>query len=47
VIAYEQDGQSVVTAIDAQTMMTVVGNPQVETAAGEVSARLRRVIDNL
>jgi uncharacterized protein (DUF302 family) len=47
VIVYERDGQSVVTAIDAQKMMTVVGNPRLEAAAGEVSERLRRVIDAL
>ena len=47
VIAYEQGGQSIVAAIDAQTMMTVVGNPQLEAAAGEVSERLRRAIENL
>lgn len=47
VIAYEQAGKSVVTAIDAQKMMTVVGNPRLEAAAGEVSERLRRVIDGL
>lgn len=47
VIAYEQAGQSVVAAIDAQMMMTVIGNPQLETTAGEVSARLRRAIDSL
>lgn len=47
VIAYTQDGKSVVAAIDAQTMMTVVGNDELTSAAGEVSARLQRVIDNL
>jgi uncharacterized protein (DUF302 family) len=47
VVVYEQDGKSVVAAIDAQTMMTVVGNAQLTATAGEVSERLRRVIDNL
>jgi uncharacterized protein (DUF302 family) len=47
VIVYEQEGRSVVAAIDAAKMMTVVGNPQLEAAAAEVNEKLRRVIDSL
>lgn len=47
VIVYEQDGQSVVAAIDAARMMTVVGNPKLEANAQEINERLRRVIANL
>jgi uncharacterized protein (DUF302 family) len=48
VIVYEENGgQAVVAAIDAQKMMGVVGNPQLETAAAQVNEKLRRVIDQL
>jgi uncharacterized protein (DUF302 family) len=47
VIVYEQGGRSVVAAIDAAKMMTVVGNPQLEAAATQVNEKLRRVIDSL
>jgi uncharacterized protein (DUF302 family) len=47
VIVYEQDGKSVVSAIDAAKMMTVVGNPQLVAMAQQVNEKLRRVIDSL
>ncbi|NOT59199.1 MAG: DUF302 domain-containing protein [Acidobacteria bacterium] len=47
VIVYEQDGQSVVAAIDAAKLMTVVNNPQLAATAGQVDEKLRRVIDSL
>jgi uncharacterized protein (DUF302 family) len=47
VIVYEQDGQSVVAAIDAAKMMTVVGNPQLAATARQVNEKLRRAIDSL
>ncbi len=47
VIVYEQDGQSVVAAIDAAKMMTVVGNPQLAATAAQVNEKLRRAIDSL
>lgn len=47
VIVYEQDGGSVVAAIDAERMMSVVGNPNLAAAAGTVNEKLRRVIDNV
>ena len=47
VIVYEQDGHSVVAAIDAAKMMTVVGNPQLAAAAAQVNEKLRRAIDSL
>lgn len=47
VIVYEQDGQSVVSAIDAAKMMTVVGNPKLAPTAEQVNEKLRRVIESL
>ena len=47
VIVYGAEGGSVVAAIDAAKMMSVVGNPKLEEAATEVNARLQRVIEKL
>jgi uncharacterized protein (DUF302 family) len=47
VIVYEQDQRSVVSAVDAARMLSVVGNPKLESTAGQVNEKLRRVIDNL
>jgi uncharacterized protein (DUF302 family) len=44
VAVYEQGGKSVVAAIDAAKMMSVVGNPKLETAANQVNEKLRRAI---
>lgn len=47
VIVSEQDDQSVVTAIDADKMMTVVNDPQLVATAGQVNDKLLRVIKSL
>ena len=47
VVVYEQDGRSVVAAIDAVKMLSVVGNPKLEATASQVNEMLRRVIDSL
>ena len=47
VVVYEQDGASVVAAIDAGQMMSVVDNPQLEAVAREVNEKLRRAVDNV
>jgi uncharacterized protein (DUF302 family) len=47
VIVYEQDGCVVVSAVDAARMLSVVGNPNLESTASQVNEKLRRVIDNL
>jgi uncharacterized protein (DUF302 family) len=47
VVVYEQDGRSVVAAIDAAKMLAVVGNPNLEAPASQVNEKLRRVIDSL
>jgi uncharacterized protein (DUF302 family) len=47
VIVYEQDGRSVVAAVDAARMLSVVGNPRLESTASQINEKLRRVIDKL
>lgn len=47
VIVYETDGGSKVVAIDAAKMLSLVGNPMLESAAQEINGKLRRVIDSL
>lgn len=47
VVVYDNDGQSIVAAIDAVKMMSVVGNSRLTAVAGQVNEKLRRVIDNL
>ena len=47
VIVYEADGQTVVSAVDAAKMLSVIGNPQLESTARTVNEKLRRVIDGI
>ncbi|NWG13311.1 MAG: DUF302 domain-containing protein [Acidobacteria bacterium] len=47
VVVYEEADQSVVAAIDAQKMMTVMENPTLASAAAQVNGKLHRAIDRL
>ncbi len=47
VVVYEENGQSVVAAIDAVKMMSIVGNSKLEAAATAVNEKLERAIANL
>lgn len=47
VVVYEDEGRSVVAAIDAARMLSVVGNSKIEATASQVNEMLRRVIDRL
>lgn len=47
VVVYEENGQSVVAAIDAVKMMSIVGNPKLEAAATVVNEKLQRAIAGL
>ena len=47
VIVYEENGGAVVSAVDAAKMLSVVGNPKLESKANTVNEKLRRVIDSL
>ncbi len=45
VVVYEDGGRSVVAAIDAAKMLSVVENPALAPTAEKVNASLKRVID--
>ena len=47
VVVYEQSGQTVVAAIDAIKMLSIVGKPELAATASQVNQKLRRVIDSL
>ncbi|MBL8208167.1 MAG: DUF302 domain-containing protein [Blastocatellia bacterium] len=47
VIVYEKGGHSVVAAIDAAKMMSVVGNPKLEANAQQINEMLRRVVESV
>jgi uncharacterized protein (DUF302 family) len=47
VVVYEREGRVIVSAIDAEKMLSIVGNPQLETVAKQVNEKLRRVIDSI
>jgi uncharacterized protein (DUF302 family) len=47
VVVYEKDGKSIVAAVDAAKMLSVVGNPEMEPTARQVNEKLRRVIDKI
>ncbi len=47
VVVQVQDGRTVVSAVDAATMLGVVGNPALRDVADDANARLRAVIDSL
>jgi uncharacterized protein (DUF302 family) len=47
VVVQEDEGETIVSAIDARAMLGVVGNPSLDGVADEVNARLRLVLDKL
>ncbi len=47
VIVYEENGGSVVAAIDAKTMLAVTGNGTLVDAASTINEKLRRAIDSV
>ena len=47
VVAEDEDGAVVVSAIDAEAMFAAIGNPALEPIAEEVKAALQRVVDAL
>jgi uncharacterized protein (DUF302 family) len=46
-VVYERDDQIHVGVVDAVTMLSVVGNPEVEKLARQVTQSLRRVVDSV
>lgn len=47
VVVYSENDLTVVAAIDAAKMMSVVGNPALAAAATEVNEKLRRALSNV
>ena len=47
VIVYEEQGRSVVAAIDAEKLLSVAENPKLETTAAVVNERLHKVVNAL
>ncbi len=47
VVVYEETGRTVVAAIDAKKMLSVLDNPALSSAAGMVNEKLHRAIDKL
>lgn len=45
VVVYEQDGQTHLAAVDAQQMLSIVGNEELTPIATDVRARLGAVIE--
>ncbi len=47
VVVYERDGQTHVGAVDAERMLSIVGNDQLAAPAGEVRRRLSLVVERV
>jgi uncharacterized protein (DUF302 family) len=47
VVVYENEGRTVVAAIDAKKMLAIVGNPVLEEAASQVNEKLQRAVDRI
>ena len=47
VVVYENDGRTIVAAIDAKKMLSIVGNPALEAAAGQINEKLKRAVDRV
>ena len=45
VVVYQEDGQTQISAVDAERMLSIVGNDQLADTAGEVRRRLSAVVD--
>jgi len=46
-VVYERDGQVYVGVVDAEKMLSVVGNPGMEPMARDVNRKLRSVVNNI
>jgi uncharacterized protein (DUF302 family) len=45
VVVYERDGQTHISAIDAERMLSIVGNDDLTSVAAEVRAKLAAVVE--
>ncbi len=46
-VVYERDGQVSVGVVDAEKMLSIVGNPGMADMARQVNQKLRRVVDTV
>lgn len=46
-VVYEREGTTHVAAVEPQTMLSVVGNEELDRIAGQVREDLTRVVDEL
>ncbi len=46
VVVYEQNGHTRISAVDAEQMLSIVGNDQLAETAGEVRRRLAAVVEH-
>lgn len=46
-VVYERDGQVFAGVVDAAKMLSVVGDPAMESTARDVNERLRRAVDSV
>lgn len=47
VIIYSENDSTIVAAVDAEKMMSIVGNPNLAVAASEVNEKLKRALTNI
>jgi uncharacterized protein (DUF302 family) len=47
VVVQSQDGQTLVSAIDTRSLLSLVGHPELEPVADDVNARLQRVLEGI
>jgi uncharacterized protein (DUF302 family) len=45
VVVYQKDGQTHISAVDAEQMLSIVGNKELADTAGEVRRRLSAVVE--
>jgi uncharacterized protein (DUF302 family) len=45
VIVYAQDGETHIAAVDAQRMLSIVGNPELTPVAAQIRSRLAAIIE--
>ena len=47
IVVQRQNGQTIVSAIDTRSLLSLVGNPELEPIAEDVNARLQRVLEGI
>ena len=47
VIVYQEHGQTHIAAVDAERMLSIVGNDELASTAGEVRRRLEAVVERV